>query len=464
MSDKKEFRVDNKKVLVIGAGLSGRAAAQFLAGKGAKVTLTDSKTAEELEGLAAIAGVELLLGRMPEAKEAAEFDLAVISPGVPLSIPLAADLQAAKVPLIGELELAWQFSHNPYLAITGTNGKTTTTTLLGYILEQAGQQPLVGGNIGTPLVNAVEGLRPGENIVAELSSFQLETAGDFHAHIAAFLNLTPDHLYRHGTMENYGAIKAKIFAHQTEADYAVLNYDDELVRAWGDKLAGTVVFFGRQPGDEAQIKQGMVLIDGEVRWRWQGKEQRLLRAEEILIKGPHNLENAMAAAAMALLAGIDREVVAAALRSFPGVEHRQEPVGEFGGVLYVNDSKGTNPDSTIMALAACTRPTVLILGGFEKNSDFSPLLPLIREKVKHIVLVGQTAERIGETLRAGGFSDFENAGLDFAKCVRLAAAAAEPGDEVLLSPASASWGMFNNFEERGEMFKQLVREIGADLT
>ena len=178
-------------------------------------------------------------------------------------------------------------------------------------------------------------------------------------------------------------------------------------------------------------------------------------------QGPHNLENALAAAAMALLAGVEPAQVRRALQTFPGVEHRQEPVGEFGGVLYVNDSKGTNPDSTIMALRACTRPTVLILGGYEKNSDFSSLLPLIKQKVKHIVLVGQTAERSAETLRAGGFEAYENAGMDFAHCVQLAAAAAEPGDEVLLSPASASWGMFNNFEERGDCFKQLVRNLGS---
>jgi len=186
----------------------------------------------------------------------------------------------------------------------------------------------------------------------------------------------------------------------------------------------------------------------------------LMPADEILIKGPHNLENALAAAAMALLAGVAPWQVRRALRSFPGVEHRQEPVGEFGGVLYVNDSKGTNPDSTIMALLACTRPTVLILGGYEKNSDFSPLLPLLREKVKQVILVGQTADRIAETLRDGGFTAYQNAGMDFERCVKLAAAAAAPGDEVLLSPASASWGMFNNFEERGRYFKELVRKIG----
>lgn len=450
----------DKEVLVIGAGLSGRAAAVFLAAKGAKVTLTDNKTAADLDGLADMAGangVRLLLGGMPEGEAVRAYQLAVISPGIPLDNPTAMSLQQAGVPLLGELELAYQFSHNPFLAITGTNGKTTTTSLLGYILEQAGKQCIIGGNIGRPLVNAVEDLPPEACVVAELSSFQLETAQEFTAHIGAFLNLTPDHLYRHGDMTNYGTVKAKIFAHQSTADYAVLNYDDELVRDWAPRLGGTVVFFSRQ----VDLPQGMLALDGRLLWRWQGQEQEIMPAAEILIQGPHNLENALAAAAMALLAGVEPQQVRRALQTFPGVEHRQERVGEFGGVLYVNDSKGTNPDSTIMALRACTRPTVLILGGYEKNSDFSSLLPLIKEKVKHIVLVGQTAGRIAETLQAGGFEAYENAGMDFARCVQLAAAAAEPGDEVLLSPASASWGMFNNFEERGECFKQLVRNLGG---
>lgn len=444
-----------KKVLVIGAGLSGQAAAVFLAAKGADVTLTDNKTAADLDGLAAIAGVSLKLGGMPVGAEAAAYQLAVISPGVPLEIPTVQALAQFGVPLLGELELAYQFSHNPFLAITGTNGKTTTTTLLGYILRQAGKHCLIGGNIGKPLVNSVESLAADDFIVAELSSFQLETAQEFKAHIAAFLNLTPDHLYRHGTMDNYGAIKAKIFAHQIKADFAVLNYDDELVRAYADKLGGTVLFFSRK----ADLPQGMLALNDKLLWRWQGVEQEIMPTEEILIKGPHNLENAMAAAAMALLAGVEPQQVRQALQSFPGVEHRQEPLGEVGGVLYVNDSKGTNPDSTIMALRACTRPTVLILGGYEKNSDFTPLLPLIKEKVKKIILVGQTADRIAETLAAGGFTAYQNAGMDFARCVELAAAAAEPGDEVLLSPASASWGMFDNFEERGRYFKELVEQL-----
>lgn len=445
----------DKKTLVIGAGLSGQAAAVFLAAKGAKVTLTDNKTAAELDGLAAVAGVELQLGAMPEGEAAADYQLAVISPGVPLDIPTAQALQRAGVPMLGELELAYQFSHNPFLAITGTNGKTTTTSLLAYILQQAGWGILLGGNIGAPMVNNVESLAAEDCIVAELSSFQLETAQEFKAHIAAFLNLTPDHLYRHGTMENYGEIKAKIFAHQDKEDFAVLNYDDETVRAYAKRLSGTVVFFSRK----ADLPEGMLLQNGRLLWRWQGKEVDLMPADEVLIKGPHNLENALAAAAMALLAGVSPQQVRSALQTFPGVEHRQEPVGEFGGVLYVNDSKGTNPDSTIMALLACNRPTVLILGGYEKNSDFRPLLPLIKEKVKQVILVGQTARRIAETLKEGGFFAYQNAGMDFARCVELAAAAAEPGDEVLLSPASASWGMFNNFEERGRCFKELVRQI-----
>lgn len=445
-----------KKVLVIGAGLSGRAAAIFLSGKGAAAVLADNKEADALEGLDEVraAGVELCLGGMPQ--NTADFALAVISPGVPLEIPVVESLQKDGVPLIGELELAYRCSHNPYLAITGTNGKTTTTTLLGYILQQSGRECLVGGNIGAALVNDVEALAQDACVVAELSSFQLETADTFKAHVAAFLNLTPDHLYRHHTMENYGAIKAKIFAHQTAEDYAVLNYDDEAVRGYAEGLTGTVVFFSRRE----VLPQGMFVEDGKVIWQWGGECTEVIAAEDILIKGPHNLENALAAATMAVLYGVPVAEVRAALMSFPGVPHRQEPVGEVNGVLYINDSKGTNPDSTLMALAACTRPTVLILGGFSKGSDFSPLLPLIKQHVKHIVLLGETAEVIAETLTAGGFTDFEHAGRDFEKCVALAAAAAQPGDTVLLSPACASWDMFKSFEQRGDIFRELVARMG----
>ena len=445
-----------KKVLVIGAGLSGRAAAIFLAGKGAAAVLADNKEADALEGLDEVraAGVELCLGGMPQ--NTADFALAVISPGVPLEIPVVESLQKDGVPLIGELELAYRCSHNPYLAITGTNGKTTTTTLLGYILQQSGRECLVGGNIGAALVNDVEALAQDACVVAELSSFQLETADTFMAHVAAFLNLTPDHLYRHHTMENYGAIKAKIFAHQTAEDYAVLNYDDEAVRGYAEGLTGTVVFFSRRE----VLPQGMFVEDGKVIWQWGGECTEVIAAEDILIKGPHNLENALAAATMAVLYGVPVAEVRAALMSFPGVPHRQEPVGEVNGVLYINDSKGTNPDSTLMALAACTRPTVLILGGFSKGSDFSPLLPLIKQHVKHIVLLGETAEVIADTLTAGGFTDFEHAGRDFEKCVALAAAAARPGDAVLLSPACASWDMFKSFEQRGDIFRELVAKMG----
>ncbi len=447
--------ISGQAVLVIGAGLSGREAAVFLAAKGARVTLADNKQAAELEGLDAVqkAGVSLCLGQMPA--DVAGFALAVISPGVPLSIPVVAALADAQVPLIGELELAYQYSQSPFLAITGTNGKTTTTTLLGYILAQAKLPCYVGGNIGAALVDGVERLSPDAAVVAELSSFQLETAVDFHAHIAAFLNLTPDHLYRHETMENYGNIKAKIFAHQGKDDFAVLNYDDEKVRAYAPKISGTVVYFSRK----AEPECGMFLKGDKVIWRFGGKEQEVIAAADILIKGPHNLENAMAAAAMAALYGVDLAVIAEALKTFPGVEHRQEPVGEFHGVLYINDSKGTNPDSTLYALAACERPTVLILGGFSKGSDFHDLLPLIKEKVKHIVLLGETADVIAATLDEAGITCYEHAGRDFAKCVKLAIAAAKPGDEVLLSPACASWDMFKCFEERGEEFKRLVKEL-----
>lgn len=347
------------------------------------------------------------------------------------------------------------FSGNPYLAITGTNGKTTTTTLVGYILEKAGIKRIVGGNIGTPLAERVENLPDDAYIVAEVSSFQLETTVDFRPKAAAYLNLTPDHMNRHYTMENYGNIKAKIFANQNETDVAVLNYDDEAVRAYADKIKSDVFFFSRK----CVLKNGIYADADKIYIARNGKTEVLIDIADIFIKGGHNVENVMAAAAIAYSVGIDIADIKSALITFRGVEHRQEYVREKDGILYINDSKGTNPDSTLQALLAYNRPMVLILGGYNKNSSFDSLVPLIKEKVRKVVILGETSEIIRDTLEKHGYTDYAMAGSDFPQAVELAVAVAQSGDVVMLSPACASWDMFKCFEDRGDLFKKLVNEL-----
>lgn len=451
-----KMRSDNRKYLVIGAGKSGIASAKFLHDVGATVVLSDSKSRENASAdvLALESeGVVLCLGEMPA--DPSWFDKVIISPGVPLTIPYMAELAQAEVPVIGELELAYLYASNPFIAITGTNGKTTTTSLVGHIFASAGHEAVVGGNIGEPLIKHVDEMDDEGMFIAEVSSFQLETAYRFHAHIGAFLNLTPDHLNRHITMENYGDIKARIFGNQTYGDYAVMNYDDLLVREYAKKVASRVCFFS---GKEI-LDNGVCLVDGYVVACRDSESRKIMAVSDIFIKGEHNIENALAAITIALAAHIPDEEIAAAVASFKGVEHRQEFVCTKNGVTYVNDSKGTNPDSTIMAIKACPGGIVLILGGKPKGSDFTDLVKLVNEKVGKVILVGEAALEIEAALVAGGFADFEHAGMDFENCVKLAIESAKDGDTVLLSPACASWDMFAKFEDRGDLFKELVGRL-----
>ena len=452
----KNMNIKNRNILVLGGGVSGIASAAFLCAKGAVVTLADNKKREQVSDkvLALEAkGVKLHLGGMPD--DVTSYDLAVISPGIPLDVPISLKLKEANVPIVGELELAYMFSHNPYLAITGTNGKTTTTTLVGYILEKAGVNRIVGGNIGTPLVERVEALSDDAYIVAEVSSFQLETTTDFRPKAAAYLNLTPDHMNRHYTMENYGNIKAKIFANQDETDVAVLNYDDEVVRAYAETIKSDVFFFSRK----AVLENGIYADSEKIYIARNGKTEVLIDIDDIFIKGGHNVENVMAASAIAYSIGISAADIKESLITFRGVEHRQEYVREKDGVLYVNDSKGTNPDSTLQALLAYDRPMVLILGGYNKDSSFDSLMPLIKEKVRKVIILGETSEIIKDTLIRHGYDKYAMADRDFEKAVSLAVEAAQSGDVVMLSPACASWDMFKCFEDRGDLFKKLVNEL-----
>ncbi len=444
----------NKNILVIGAGLSGAAAADFLLELGAQITIIDNKPLQKWsESALALAehGAKLQGGSL--FLNVAGFDLAIISPGVPLSVPLVQNLQAAQVPIWGELELAFVYSQAPFVAITGTNGKTTTTSLVGEIFKAAGHEVFVGGNIGLPLVQGVGGVSADGFVVAEISSFQLETAHTFKPKVAAILNLTPDHLDRHKDMAGYALAKARIFMNQTADDVLVLNYDDPVVREMKANAAGKVMYFSRKEA----LEEGVFSVNGQIFLK-NGKQCiNLMSASDIYIKGGHNLENALAAAAIAWSLGIEPSVIARVLTTFTGVAHRLEKVAEVDGVTYVNDSKGTNPASTEKAILAYDEPLIMILGGYDKKSDFLELTRLVASKARGVVILGETQEKWRACFDEIGYSNVLEAGQDFAAAVAKARLLAQPGDVVLLSPACASWDMFDNFEQRGDLFKSLVK-------
>jgi len=447
------MKLKGKKVLVVGAGKSGLAVSRFLVKKGASVVLTDAGNPVipegELDKLAA-EGVKLSLGGYPEV-EWGGFDLVVMSPGVPLTVEPARSALRAGIPVTGELELAYCFTRAPIVAITGTNGKTTTTTLLGAIFKNAGKNTMVGGNIGRPLIEEVDQYGPGDVIVAEVSSFQLETTGIFKPKVGIILNITPDHLDRHGNMENYVAAKARIFAKQGPDDFTVLNYDDPLTAALQGKSRGQIIFFSRHK----ELENGVYVHEGKILTKLNGSLEIICETGEIKIPGAHNLENALAAVAAAKAMGLENNVITSTLREFGGVSHRLEFVAEINGVQYINDSKGTNPDASIKALEAYDKPIVLIAGGKNKGSDFREFAEKVKERVRVLIVLGQSAGMIADAARAAGFWNILYAG-DFKEAVCLARQAARPGEIVLLSPACASWDMFRSYEERGDLFKEIV--------
>lgn len=440
------------KALVIGAARSGIAAAAFLAEHGEQVVLTDIQEREEATKLQT-SGVSLLWGVQPDIAKL-EPDYLIISPGVPLSIIPVQQAIEKNIPVWGELELAYRNCQAPFVAITGTNGKTTTTTLVGALLKESGVQVLVGGNIGVPLVAQVEKLKAEDVVVAEVSSFQLETIDTFRPHLALILNLTPDHLDRHGDMQRYLAAKAQIFANQTERDYLVLNYDDSYLRPLAKEAHSKVIFFSQTN----KLEEGVSLEGDDIIVALHGQRRFVCKTEEIAIKGKHNLENAMGAIALACLAGVPVEKIRQGLIAFPGVEHRLEPVEIVNGVLYINDSKGTNPDSTIKALEAYDEPIIIILGGKNKGSDFTQLAQRVKQRAKAAIVLGQAKEDIIKALRAADFTAVKEVHT-FEEGVTQAAQLAKPGDIVLLSPACASWDMFSSYEERGRLFKELVATL-----
>lgn len=449
---------EGKKVLVCGMARSGVSAAQCLYELGARVTISDSKAEEKLaEALQPLEGMDIrrCLGDQAQPADLESYDLAVTSPGIPMQAPILRAVQAAGVPLIGELELGAQVSRAPLYAVTGTNGKTTTTTLIGEIFRNLGKTTYVVGNIGYPFTACA--LRCGEEdvAVAEVSSFQLETITTFHPHIAVMCNITEDHLNRHGTMEEYIRVKERIFENMGQGDYAVLNLDDPIVRGMAERIPCAPAFFSRRQ----EVETGAYLEGEEVVFSLNGHKKRVLRADEIRIPGEHNLENALAATALTMLAGVPAPVVRHTLKTFPGVEHRIEMVRTVEGVTYINDSKGTNVDASIRAVRAMKAPTVLLAGGYDKHTDFLPLArEILASKIHTVVVLGDTAEQIERALRAVGFESILHA-KTFEEAVLLARSCAREGENVLLSPACASFDMFQDYEERGRVFKEIVSRL-----
>ena len=448
----------DKRVLVVGAARSGLAAAELLLELGACVLLNDQKPLESLGVLPLALQHErcsLFLGE-PAEQYLKEADMLLISPGIPITAPLVQMAQKLGIPVWGELAFAAFCAVQDILAVSGTNGKTTTVSLLGEMLNQSGRIAHVAGNIGYPLSAAVLRAKPEDVLVAEVSSFQLETAGGFHPRMAALLNITPDHLDRHLTMARYIGLKKRLFDNMARGDVAVLNYDDDKVRSIADEIAPVIVWFSRSG---AQVN-GAVFDGDAICWRENGETRFMCAAADLKIPGAHNIENALAATAMASLYGVPLQVVAYTLKRFRGVEHRIEFVEEVAGVRWLNDSKGTNPDSTIKAVKAMTAPTVLIAGGYDKQVPFEALAVSIQQsgQIKRVVLMGQTASKIEHALRQEGFHQITMT-KSLEEAVDIAASLAQPNGNVLFSPACASFDMFTDYEQRGRVFKHLVRQL-----
>ena len=450
-----------KKVLVVGLGKSGLAAALFLRRQGAQVTVSDVRSAEALardlpalldEGIMVETGGHGLLTFRRQ-------DLIVVSPGVPLDTPELAQVRKFGLPILGELELAARFLRGKILAITGSNGKTTTTTLCGEILAAAQIPVQVGGNIGVPVIALVDQSRTDGWSVLEVSSFQLETTETFHPQVAVILNITPDHLDRHGSFENYVAAKERIFANQTEQDALVLNADDDAASRCAGHAKSRIFWFSRK----RIVRQGAFVHEGTILFREteQSQSEMIMKVASIPIKGEHNIENVLAAVCAARVAGAAPEAIRSAVENFRAVEHRLEFVANVGGVDFYNDSKATNVDAAMKAIAAFPSGVHLILGGKDKNSDYRVMRPLLAARVKAVYTIGAAAEKIITHIE--GAAEIVNSGT-LEAAVAAASDAAQAGDVILLAPACSSFDQFENYEHRGKVFKELVlarRGVGA---
>jgi UDP-N-acetylmuramoylalanine--D-glutamate ligase len=455
------MELNNKRVLVVGLGKSGAASALFLKAHGARVTVSDTKSGDELRNEIPVLldhGITVETGGHGDRTFRGQ-DLIVVSPGVPIDAPKLVQARALGEPVIGEIELAAQFLPGPIIAITGSNGKTTTTTLTGEIMTASGFPTLVGGNIGTPAISLAERAKPDTVIVLEVSSFQLETIQTFRPKVAVVLNVTPDHLDRHRTFDVYVDAKARIFENQQPGDFAVLNADDSACVSMAARTRAQVFWFSRHK----EVQQGAWVRDGNILFRDSAGQREILQVSEISLKGAHNLENVLAAACAGALMGCAPEKIRQAVRGFKAVEHRLEFVATIRGVDYYNDSKATNVDATIKALESFPGNIHLILGGKDKGSDYSVLNDLLRQRVKRVYTIGAAAAKIeSQIVSSKGVGPEIVRAETLDNAVRRANAVAQPGDVVVLAPACASFDQFRNYEHRGQVFKEVVQSLARD--
>lgn len=451
------MNLQNKQFLVVGMGKSGIAAAELLVLHQMKVVIFDEnpdlnpkdvwKQSEKL-GM-----VPVVVGKLPEEIKN-QIDICIMSPGVPTDLPIIQQLKQRDVLIWGEIELAYRFSMGSLIGITGTNGKTTTTSLVGEIMQSHFESVKVVGNIGIPYTQMVSEMNEDTVTVAEISSFQLETVDSFHPNVSAVLNIQPDHLNRHHTMENYIGAKERIFENQTEADCCVLNYDDLVTRKMSEKTKAKVCFFS----SKQELEEGFFVREDWICRNLNGTTEPYMNIHDMNLVGMCNVENVMAAMAIGTFLGVPKDKIIETVRNFKAVEHRIEFVAQKNGVVYYNDSKATNPDAAIQGIRAMNRPTILIGGGYDKGNDFDDWIEAFDSKVKLLILIGATAEKIAHTAKKHGMNQYRMA-KSFEEAMELAIQNAKEGDAVLLSPACASWGMFPNYEERGKLFKSIVNQI-----
>lgn len=446
-----------KKVLVAGSGISGIGAVKLLGQLGADIILYDEndtlKKEEIQKKIPSNLPVKILIGKLTE-EIIENLELLIISPGIPLESSFVKKIKEKGITIWGELELAYRYSKGKVIGITGTNGKTTTTSLTGDILKAYYKSVFVVGNIGVPYTSVALETEEESVTVAEISSFQLETIEEFKPNVSAILNITPDHLNRHKTMENYSQIKKNITKNQDLKDICVLNYDDKLLREFAETLQVNVVFFSLKE----KLEKGLYLEDGAIFYQTDLEKVEICLCENLKILGSHNIENVMAAAAIAYSLGVPSKIIREEIEKFQGVEHRIEYVREKDHVYYYNDSKGTNPDASIKAIEAMVRPTILIAGGYNKESVYDDYIKAFNGKVRYLILLGETKDLIAQSARDFGFTSIVMVG-NLKEAVLEASKLANTEDAVLLSPACASWDMFENYEERGNLFKQYVNEL-----
>ena len=455
------MEVQNKRFIIIGSGRSGIAATAFLYKKHAKVLLCDTKSYEALlkedygiDQIIDLEGVETIFGRQPSEEEIRKNDYLVLSPGAAPDIFPCNIARQYDIPIMSEIEFANTFYKGDVIAITGTNGKTTVTTLIGELLKDGNLETYVGGNIGDPFINHAEQASDNGVIALEISSFQLSMNQALKPKIAVITNITPDHLDRHKTMDNYIAAKANIFMNMEGDDIVILNYDDPIVRDFKKNIACKTYYFSLVEHEDMNA----YLHGDDIFINIKGMHEKLINKNELHLLGVHNIANVMAGTLAALEYGVDINDVRDTLRRFTPVEHRLEFVAEHNGVTYINDSKGTNPDASMTAIRAIDQPLILIMGGYDKRSSFDEIFELIKQKVKHVVVLGETKHKILEEADRQNYTDI-TAVEDYEQAVKACVSFAMQGDCVLLSPACASWDMFENYEQRGQYFKKLVKEL-----